>query len=238
MINVTIWNEFRHEKEHEAVREIYPNGIHVAIGEALKPCEDLVIRYATLDDPDQGLPDEVLNTTDVLMWWGHMHHGDVKDELVAKIRDRVYNGMGFIALHSAHDSKPFHEIVGTNGVLQWGDDRHEVIWNINPTHPIAAGIPAHFSLPLEELYAEPFRIPKPDDLIFVGWYEGGYVFRSGCTFTRGVGKVVYLQPGHEMCRSFYDENVIRILQNAVHWAAPAEFGSPVESRCNYTNETY
>lgn len=238
MINVTIWNEFRHEKHDEAVKAIYPNGIHVAIGEALKPCEDLVIRYATLDDPDQGLPDEVLNTTDVLMWWGHMHHGEVKDELVAKIRDRVYNGMGFIALHSAHDSKPFHEIVGTNGVLQWGDDRHEVIWNINPTHPIAAGIPSHFSLPIEELYAEPFRIPKPDDLIFVGWYEGGYIFRSGCTFVRGVGKVVYLQPGHEMCRSFYDENVIRILQNAVHWAAPAEFGSPVSPHCDYTKETY
>ena len=174
-INVTIWNEYRHEKSDENVAKLYPNGLHAAIGEFLSKNDDMKITLAALDDPDQGLPDEVLNNTDVLLWWGHMNHGEVKDDLVERIRQRVYvGGMGFIALHSAHHSKPFRAIVGTTGNLLWGDNQKEIIWNIMPSHPIAAGIPAHFELPEEELYAEPFQIPQPDAHIFEGWYEHGY----------------------------------------------------------------
>ena len=207
-INVTIWNEYRHEKSDENVAKLYPNGLHAAIGEFLSKNDDMKITLAALDDPDQGLPDEVLNNTDVLLWWGHMNHGEVKDDLVERIRQRVYvGGMGFIALHSAHHSKPFRAIVGTTGNLLWGDNQKEIIWNIMPSHPIAAGIPAHFELPEEELYAEPFQIPQPDAHIFEGWYEHGYVFRTGCTFLRGAGRVFSFQPGHETCPSFYDANV-------------------------------
>ena len=190
--------------------------------------------YEWASDPDQGLPDEVLNNTDVLLWWGHMNHGEVKDDLVERIRQRVYvGGMGFIALHSAHHSKPFRAIVGTTGNLLWGDNQKEIIWNIMPSHPIAAGIPAHFELPEEELYAEPFQIPQPDAHIFEGWYEHGYVFRTGCTFLRGAGRVFYFQPGHETCPSFYDANVQRIITNGVRWAAPNDFGYEIESGCPY-----
>ena len=193
-INVTTWNEYRHEKSDENVAKLYPNGLHAAIGEFLSKNDDMKITLAALDDPDQGLPDEVLNNTDVLLWWGHMNHGEVKDDLVERIRQRVYvGGMGFIALHSAHHSKPFRAIVGTTGNLLWGDNQKEIIWNIMPSHPIAAGIPAHFELPEEELYAEPFQIPQPDAHIFEGWYEHGYVFRTGCTFLRGAGRVFYFQ---------------------------------------------
>ena len=223
-INVTIWNEYRHEKSDENVAKLYPNGLHAAIGEFLSKNDDMKITLAALDDPDQGLPDEVLNNTDVLLWWGHMNHGEVKDDLVERIRQRVYvGGMGFIALHSAHHSKPFRAIVGTTGNLLWGDNQKEIIWNIMPSHPIAAGIPAHFELPEEELYAEPFQIPQPDAHIFEGWYEHGYVFRTGCTFLRGAGRVFYFQPGHETCPSFYDANVQRIITNGVRWAAPVSY---------------
>lgn len=233
-INVTIWNEYRHEKSDENVAKLYPNGLHAAIGEFLSKNDDMKITLAALDDPDQGLPDEVLNNTDVLLWWGHMNHGEVKDDLVERIRQRVYvGGMGFIALHSAHHSKPFRAIVGTTGNLLWGDNQKEVIWNIMPSHPIAAGIPAHFELPEEELYAEPFQIPQPDAHIFEGWYEHGYVFRTGCTFLRGAGRVFYFQPGHETCPSFYDANVQRIITNGVRWAAPNDFGYEIESGCPY-----
>ena len=229
-INVTIWNEYRHEKSDENVAKLYPNGLHAAIGEFLSKNDDMKITLAALDDPDQGLPDEVLNNTDVLLWWGHMNHGEVKDDLVERIRQRVYvGGMGFIALHSAHHSKPFRAIVGTTGNLLWGDNQKEIIWNIMPSHPIAAGIPAHFELPEEELYAEPFQIPQPDAHIFEGWYEHGYVFRTGCTFLRGAGRVFYFQPGHETCPSFYDANVQRIITNGVRWAAPNDFGYEIES---------
>ena len=233
-INVTIWNEYRHEKSDENVAKLYPNGLHAAIGEFLSKNDDMKITLAALDDPDQGLPDEVLNNTDVLLWRGHMNHGEVKDDLVERIRQRVYvGGMGFIALHSAHHSKPFRAIVGTTGNLLWGDNQKEIIWNIMPSHPIAAGIPAHFELPEEELYAEPFQIPQPDAHIFEGWYEHGYVFRTGCTFLRGAGRVFYFQPGHETCPSFYDANVQRIITNGVRWAAPNDFGYEIESGCPY-----
>ena len=224
-LRVTIWNEFRHEKTKENVKAIYPDGLHATIKAFLDKNEDLEVRLAALDDPDQGLPDDVLENTDVLLWWGHMAHGEVNDELVKKIQTRVYLGkMGFIALHSGHHSKPFKAIVGTNGNLTWGRNQREIMWNLMPSHPIADGLPDHFLLESEELYSEPFFIPKPDDLIFATWFEQGNVFRGGATFTRGMGKVFYFHPGHETCDSFYNENVKTIIKNAVRFCAPSSVG--------------
>ena len=232
-IRVTVWNEYRHEREEDYIREIYPKGIHGCIKDFLDPHDDLEVRIVSLDDPEQGLPDDVLNNTDVLMWWGHMAHDEVNDELVEKIKRRIYDdGMGFIPMHSAHMSKPFRAVLGTSGKLLWSDNQHELVWNVLPAHPIAAGIPEHFSLDLEEMYGEPFMIPQPDELVFISWFEHGYVFRSGCTYHRGRGKVFYFQPGHEACRSFYNEYVQKILYNGVKWAAPNDFGSPMHD-CDY-----
>ncbi len=235
-INVTIWNEFRHEKTEPPVKECYPDGIHAYIKGFLEKMDrgnEFKITLAALDDPDQGLPDEVLNNTDVLIWWAHMFHHEVSDALVAKIRDRVYrHGMGFIALHSAHMSKPFQEVVGTNGVLTWGDDQHELLWTIDPSHPIADGIPEYIDLDCEEMYGEPFYIPRPDAVVFTGWFEHGNIFRSGCCFDRGMGKAFYFQPGHESRKSYHNEHVQRIIYNAVKWAAysNAPIKTPV---CDY-----
>lgn len=231
-LNVVVWNEYRHEKLEPAIWEIYPNGLHSVIKSFLDKNEDMNVTLAALDDPDNGLPDALLENTDVLIWWGHMAHDDVPDELVAKIQKRVYMGkMGFIALHSAHLSKPFRAIVGTNGHLSWGRNQKEVIWNLMPQHPICAGIPDHFTLEGEELYCEPFYIPQPDALIFGGWYEDGFIFRSGACFLRGAGKVFYFQPGHEECRSFYNEYVQKIITNGVRWAAPSSLGYEIEDTC-------
>ena len=231
-IRVTIWNEGRHEKRNPKVQELYPNGLHGAIAEFLSKNEDLEIRTATLDDPDCGLPDEVLNNTDVLIWWGHMHHEEVPDEVANKVRVRVQNcGMGLVCLHSAHLSKPFRYIVGTSGFLSWGDDQREIVWNLLPQHPIAAGVPEYFELEKEEMYGEPFRIPQPDELIFTSWFEGGNIFRSGVTYYRGLGKVFYFQPGHETNPHFYNPNVQRVITNAVYWAKPAQFDFETPITC-------
>jgi len=217
-IRVTIWHEYTHEKHSPEIAAIYPEGIHGQIKKALSYDGDLDITLAALDDPDQGLPEELLNNTDVLLWWGHMRHGDVDDGLAARIRDRVYRcGMGFIALHSAHHSKPFRTIVGCTGDLLWGDEQKEIVWNLNPGHPIAAGIPDHFCLPIEELYAEPFAV-QPDELIFTAWFEDGYIMRNGMVFNRGAGKVFYFQPGHETCPTYHNETVQKVLINAAAWA--------------------
>ena len=231
-IKVVIWNEFRHERTKEKVKAIYPDGLHAAIKQYLDANnEDMDITLAALDDPEQGISDELLESTDVLIWWGHAAHDEVNDELVKKIQARVYAGMGFIALHSAHHSKPFKAIVGTNGNLSWGRNQKEVIWNMMPQHPIAKGIPDHFLVEEEELYCEPFYIPQPDALVFGGWYEDGYIFRSGCCFLRGAGKVFYFQPGHESCRSYHNPYVLKIIDNAIRWAAPSDIGYEIPDGC-------
>ena len=231
-LNVVIWNEFRHERTKEIVKAIYPDGLHATIKSFLDVNEDMEVSLAALDDPDQGLPDERLENIDVLIWWGHMAHREVSDELVEKIRNRVYLGkMGFIALHSAHRSKPFTSIVGTNGNLSWGRNQKEIMWTLMPSHEIAAGLPDHFLIESEELYSEPFYIPQPDALVFGAWFEDGHIMRAGACFNRGAGKVFYFQPGHESCRSYHNPYVQRIITNAVRWAKPNDLGYPVEHTC-------
>ena len=220
MIRVTVWNEYRHEKKDERVSAIYPNGIHGAIADALRQYPDLEVRTATLDEPEHGLTQEVLDNTDVLTWWGHMAHSEVSDEIVERVYKRVMEGMGLIVLHSGHASKIFRKLMGTDThLLRWREDGEMVrLWVMDPAHPIVEGLEDHFDLPIEETYGEHFDIPKPVDLIFVSWVPGGEVFRSGCAWHRGLGRVFYFQPGHETCPSYYDKNVQRVIANAVHWA--------------------
>ena len=221
-LRVTIWNEFIHEHFDQKVKELYPEGIHGHLKKMLAS-DDLIIRTAYQEQDDEhGLSEEVLNDTDVLLWWGHIGHEGVEDEVVDRIVERVNGGMGFIALHSAHMSKPFRRLMGTSCRLRWREaEERSIIWNVNTNHPITEGVPLYFELAEEEMYGETFFIPQPEELIFMSWFEGGNVFRSGCTFTRGVGKIFYFQPGHETYPSYYDKNVLRVISNAIRWAAPS-----------------
>jgi len=218
MINVTVWNEFYNEKNSENVALVYPDGIHSAIAQFLGEDKDIKVRTSTLEDEEQGLSDEILKNTDVLIWWAHSLHGYVRDDLAEKVRDRVLSGMGLIVLHSGHLCKPFKLLMGTSCTLNWRDNDRERIWCCNPSHPIAFGLPAHFELESEEMYGEFFDIPKPDDIIFLGWFKGGEVFRSGCTFNRGYGKIFYFQPGHEEFPTYKNINIQKVITNAVKWA--------------------
>ncbi|MDY3929991.1 MAG: ThuA domain-containing protein [Clostridia bacterium] len=220
MIRVTVWNEFYHEREMENVKAIYPEGIHKAIADFLGKEDDIEVRTATLIEENCGLSDEILESTDVLIWWGHAHHNDVPDELVAKIRDEVLKGMGMIFLHSAHHSKPFKALMGTSCNLSWRDGESERIWVVDPGHPIAQGLGKYFEIPHEEMYGEPFGIPEPDKLVFLGWYGSGEVFRSGCCYRRENGRIFYFQPGHESNPTYHIPEVQTVIKNAVRWAAP------------------
>lgn len=221
MINVTIWNEYRHEKQDEAVRKVYPDGIHEQLKSFLK--EDFRVKTATLDELEHGLTEDVLNETDVLIWWGHIAHGDVSDEIVNRVHQRVLEGMGLIVLHSAHMSKIFIKLMGTSCDLKWREaDEKCRIWNVNPSHQIVEGVGEYIELEREEMYGEHFDIPAPDELIFINWYEGGEVFRGGCTYRRGNGKIFYFQPGHETYPTYYNEKIQRVIKNAVNWCNPTE----------------
>jgi trehalose utilization protein len=218
-IRVTVWNEFRHEKKDRAVIKHYPKGIHAVIAAALNRQKDIQAGLAALDDPEQGLSAKVLDRTDVLMWWAHVAHGEVKDELAARVARRVQEGMGLIVLHSGHYSKPFQRLMGTTCSLKWREaNEKERIWTAEPSHPIAEGIPETFTLPHTEMYGEPFGIPTPEHVVFISWYEGGNVFRSGVTFQRGAGRIFYFAPGHETHPIYHDRTIQKVLVNAVRWA--------------------
>ncbi len=220
MTQVTVWNEFRHEKEEE-IAKVYPEGIHAQLASFIG--EEFTVRTATLDEPEHGLTKEVLSETDVLLWWGHMAHGEVSDEIVDRVHQRVLEGMGLIVLHSGHFSKIFKKLMGTSCDLKWREDgQHCRIWNVNPSHPIVEGIGEYFELEQEEMYGEHFDIPAPDELVFVSWFPGGEVFRSGCTYRRGNGKIFYFQPGHETYPSYYNDKVQRVIKNAIRWCEPTE----------------
>jgi len=216
-LNVTVWNE-----REEAIGP-YTAGIHNAIADFFKQSGEFGnVRTAILPQPEHGLTEEVLNNTDVLTWWGHSFHGHVQDEIVERVHKRVLEGMGLLVLHSGHASKIFHKLMGTNTVgLRWREAGElERVWTIEPGHPIAKGVPEYFNIPESEMYGELFHIPTPDELVFVSWYEGGNIFRSGCTFKRGLGRVFYFSPGHESHPIYFMPQIQRIIMNAAHWAAP------------------
>ena len=221
MIRVTVWNEYCHEKTQDVVKAIYPEGIHSAIPDFLGKEDDIEVRCATLDDEECGLTQEVIDNTDVLIWWGHMKHNMVPDEVAERVQNAVLKGMGAIFLHSAHHSKPFKRLMGTTCNLSWREDGDkERLWVVDPGHPITQGLGKYFELEHEEMYGEPFGIPEPQKVLFLGWYEGGEAFRSGCCYVRGNGKFFYFQPGHESYPTYYNKDVQTVIKNAVRWAEP------------------
>ena len=231
-VRVTVWNEFRHERKSERVRAVYPQGMHEVLRAGLVEHGLENVRTATLDEPEHGLSELALASTDVLVWWGHMAHQEVRDEVVDRVTARVLGGMGLVVLHSGHNAKVFKRLMGTSCDLKWreGDDR-ERLWVVAPGHPVAEGLPETFALEHEEMYGELFDVPPPDELVLLSWFTGGEVFRSGCAYTRGSGRIFYFRPGHESFPTYHDDNVRRVIANAVRWAAPTagpprRFGNP------------
>jgi trehalose utilization protein len=220
-MRVVVWGEYLHEKTNDVVARIYPDGLHEAIAAGLRDRlgDGVTVSTATLEQPEHGLTDDRLRSTNVLLWWGHKAHAQVTDAVVERVHQRVLAGMGLVVLHSGHESKIFKRLMGTTCSLRWreADDR-EVVWSVNPGHPIARGLPRAFVIPKHEMYGEYFDIPKPDELIFINSFSGGEVFRGGCCFKRGLGRIFYFSPGHETYPVYYQPEVRRVIANAVIWA--------------------
>jgi len=226
-LRVTVWHEYRHEKLEKRVADVYPEGIHGALAKGLAPY-GFDIHTATLDEPEHGLTQEVLDNTDVLTWWGHMAHEEVSDEIVDRVQERVLNGMGLIVLHSGHLSKIFRRLMGTGCMLRWREaDEKERIWVVDPSHPICDGLPEYIEIDEAEMYGEHFDIPPPDTLVFISWFEGGEVFRSGCCYQRGQGKIFYFRPGHETYPMYHMPIIHKVIANAINWAKPVSNKTPV-----------
>jgi trehalose utilization protein len=227
-LRITVWNEGRHERQDPRIAAIYPGGIHSAIADGLREHGFTHVRTATIDEPQHGLSQSVLAETDVLTWWGHQAHDEVSEAVVQCVHERVLDGMGLIVLHSGHFSRIFKRLMGTSCELKWREaDEHERLWVVEPGHPIAAGLGQTLEIEREEMYGERFDIPAPETLVFVSWFPGGEVFRSGCCYTRGRGKIFYFRPGHESYPTYFHAGVRRVIANAVRWAAPGAGPKPV-----------
>ncbi len=220
-MKVVVWNEYRHERQAETVTKLYPDGIHGAIKAGLA-AHGIAADAATLDEPEHGLPAARLDQTDVLFWWGHRAHAEVDDAVVERVQRRVLAGMGLVVLHSGHHSKIFRRLMGTSCNLVWRvapNGERERLWPIDPGHALAAGIGPCIELPASEMYGEPFDVPAPDELVFISWYQGGEVFRSGCCYRRGRGRIFYFSPGHETYPIYHEPAIQQVLANAARWAA-------------------
>src|SRR3954451_7531173 len=227
MVRVTVWGENVHERRDDSVRAIYPEGMHATIASGLIDVldDEVQVRTATLDQPDHGLTEAILAETDVLTWWGHIAHDEVQDAIVDRVQAHVLGGMGLLALHSAHYSKPLKRLLGTSCSLRWRNDgERELVWTVNPSHPIAQGVPHPIVIDAQEMYGEHFDIPEPDELVFISSFAGGEVFRGGCCFTRGAGRIFYFSPGDQEYPVYHHPDIQRVLANAVRWAAPRARG--------------
>lgn len=221
-MKITVVCEHNPGMESEEGRRAYPEGLGNCLCDLLRETgADVTLVRA--DETGAALTDEVLGGTDVLFWWGHWYHKQVDDALVEKVAARVHGGMGMVFLHSAHDSKPFKRLLGTTCSLRWREDgERERLWCVSPGHPIARGLGEFIDIPQEEMYGEYFDIPTPDELVYVGWFEGGEVFRGGCVFRRGRGKLFYFNPGHETYPTYRLPAVRTLLRQAAAYVAPAE----------------
>lgn len=222
-LRVTVWNEGVHEAENDppVMAEIYPEGIHGALAEGIRSeLPSAAVRTALLADPEHGLTEEVLADTDVLLWWGHLAHGEVDEAVVDRVQRHVLGGMGLLVLHSGHFSQIFQRLLGTTCSLGWRDGaEQELVWTVAPHHPIAQGVPNPLVIPEQETYSEFFDIPAPDELIFLSSFDGGEVFRSGVTFFRGHGRIFYFSPGDQRYPVYHQREIREIIANGIRWTA-------------------
>jgi len=220
---VVVWSE------GTAPKNVYPNDINTAIAEGFRASaqmKDWDVVVANLSDPDQGLPDALLNKADVLIWWGHKKHGDVKDALVDKIEKRVKeDGMGFIALHSAHFAKPNKRLMGApcTFAAYKGDNKETVVKVAMPDHAIVKGVATEFTIENHERYSDPYAVPTTSEKPFGGIHihKDGTREESiqGYCWNVGKARYFYFQAGHETNPIYFNPEIRKIMANAVLWAS-------------------
>lgn len=222
-MKITIFTEHNASMDSPEGKLAYPEGMNECLRLLIAgDGHEVTMIVHGPDDDGSELTEEMLKNTDVLVWWGHWYHGSVNPAVVDMVVDYVNRGMGMLALHSAHESRPMQRLMGTTGALSWREmGENERVWVIDKTHPVAQGLGDYIDIEHEEMYGEPFAIPAPDELVFISWFRGGEVMRSGCTFKRGFGKLFYFRPGHETLPTYHNEQIRRVILNALEYLKPA-----------------
>ena len=228
---MTIWSEGLDANLQPLAARCYPDDINSAIADFLRQDAELEVTCRDINMEENGLPQKVVDGTDVLLWWGHMFHDRVSDEVAQRVAQAVLKrGMGLLLLHASLNSKPASILLGRCGTGKYREcGERERVWVINPSHPIVEGLEEEwFDIPQSEMYGEPYVMPTPDDLIFISWFQGGEVLRSGAAWNRGSGRILFLAPGHEEfpvytgCRPLQ-----KVIANACRWLRPTRGPVPV-----------
>lgn len=223
-MRILIYNEGRDERNKPEVLTIYPKEIGGALSHIVSQIPNSeIIDILSMYNVKEKLTNNLLESVDLLLYWSHGGNSQFPDELAKLIQDHVLRGMGFVVLHSAIGSKPFKALMGTTCSIHYRHDDFERMTCCNPLHPIAAGLPLHIELDKEESYGEYIDVPKPDDIIYLGWFDSGEVCRSVMTWTRGYGKVVFIQPGHETNSSYHNPYIQKLIVNSCIWASRSFF---------------
>lgn len=271
-VRVVVWDE-----RQPSQKEAYENFLGNAIADFLRGEDGLAVQSVTIDDPEQGISQAVLDNCDVLIWWGHKRQSEILPEAGKRIVERISSGkLHLIALHSAHWSTPFVEAMNEitrRRTVATGTAKSDITYVPPPKqytvprydtrltpftiarkfpdgrqnlevhlpyccfpayrndgkpshvkilqkgHPITKGIPHEFQISRTEMYDEPFHVPEPDDVILEERWATGEWFRSGMLWRLGKGIVFYFRPGHETFPVYKEQFPLKILSNAVRWAA-------------------
>ncbi|MCI8623421.1 MAG: trehalose utilization protein ThuA [Provencibacterium sp.] len=236
-IRVTVWNEFYDDPRHPAIQELYPGGVQEYLASVLREEPDMAVTARHFYEDDAcGLSDEVLDSTDVLLVYGHILRDNVPEDRVKKLIERVVKeGMGVIFLHSALWMNLFQRLVGPGAYCGYRElGERERVWVVNRNHPIAAGLPSSFVIPHTEVYSEPAGFPDPDELVFISWYQGGEAARSGMVWRRGAGRIFYFSPGHAWYNAMQIPEYHTVIKNAVRWAVPPSSPPPLNRSAELT----
>jgi trehalose utilization protein len=104
-VRVLVWDERQPQQ-----KEAYPDFLGNVIAKHLDSLDGIEVRSVGIDDDQQGLSADNLDWAQVLIWWGHARHADIKQETARDIVERIKSGkLSLVALHSAHWSMPFVE---------------------------------------------------------------------------------------------------------------------------------
>ena len=221
MICVTVWCDGSDELRHAEIPQLYPGGIARYTAEYLREDTALEVRISAFQDAAYGLGDDLLQETDVLVMYSHFFNDQLpQDRLDAVCRRVREQGMGLVLLHSALWMNLTRQLVGPCGYAAYREiGEKERVWTVLPDHPIASGMPVSFEFQHSEMYQESAGFPRPDDVIFLSWYEGGEASRAGVTWTRGKGRIFYFSPGHAMYDVMQSAHYHQVVRNGVRWAA-------------------
>lgn len=174
-IHVLVWDEQQPEQK-QAYGDKF---LGETIAAHLSTLPGLTVTSVALSSDEQGLDEQTLDRTDVLIMWAHKRSRDLDDARVERVVSRVQAGrLGLVALHSAHWTKPFvrlmQERAKSDALGQIpAAERATAHWTYLDTNPLYQGVKPDTPLsPALEKTDDGWRLTLPR-CVFPAWRADG-----------------------------------------------------------------